>query len=64
MIAVKKEPNQHEHSQPAKRRSSRMPEGSLFFDKVVPALLIVMAIIMLLLIGVALAVLFGLVSYQ
>jgi hypothetical protein len=39
-----------------------MPEGSLFFEKVVPALLIVMAVIMVLLIGVAVAVVFGLVS--
>jgi hypothetical protein len=39
-----------------------MPEGSLFFEKVVPALLIVMAVIMVLLIGLAVAVVFGLVS--
>jgi hypothetical protein len=41
-----------------------MPEGSLFFEKIVPALLIVLAIIMFLLIGAAVAVLFGLVPYQ
>jgi hypothetical protein len=61
---VKRESDQRNQSQPAKRSSSRMPQGSLFFEKVVPALLILMGIIMFLLIGVALAVLFGLVSYQ
>jgi hypothetical protein len=59
---VNNQPNDRKQQRRAKSDSSRMPEGSLFFEKVVPALLIVMAVIMVLLIGVAVAVLFGLVS--
>lgn len=41
--------------------TSRMPENSLFYEKLVPALLIVLSIIMVLLILFAVAVLLGLV---
>ena len=42
---------------------SRIPSRSLFYDKIVPALLVGMAILTVLFILVALGVLFGLISY-
>jgi hypothetical protein len=43
------------------RGTSRMPENSLFYEKLLPALLIVLAIIMLILILFAIGVLVGVV---
>jgi hypothetical protein len=61
---VDNQPNEKERRRRSKAAHSRIPEGSVFFDKVVPALLIVMAVIMILLIGAAVAVLLGLVPYR
>lgn len=45
------------------RQASHMPEGSPFFEKVVPALLIFMAVVTVGLILFALSVLLGLISF-
>jgi hypothetical protein len=45
------------------RKSSRMPENSALFEKVVPTLLVVMAVVTVGLILFALGVLVGLVSF-
>ena len=45
------------------RQASRIPQNSPFFEKVVPALLIVMAVVTVGLILFALGVLVGLVSF-
>ena len=45
------------------RQRSRIPEGSPFFEKVVPALLIFMAVVTVGLILFALGILLGLISF-
>ena len=47
----------------ANQNKSRMPEDSVFYEKVIPALLIGMAIITVVFILIALGILFGLVPY-
>lgn len=46
-----------------KNNRSHMPKESFFFEKVVPALLVVMGVVMLGLIVFAAGVLFGLVKF-
>jgi hypothetical protein len=57
----KKGNNKKRQIQPA---ASRMPENSVFFEKVVPILLIGMAVIMTLLILIAVGILVGVIPYQ
>jgi hypothetical protein len=45
------------------RQASRMPENSTFFEKVIPSLLIFMAVVTVGLILFALSVLLGIVSF-
>lgn len=45
------------------RQKARMPENSLLFEKIVPALLIGMGIVMVILIIVAAGVLLGFISF-
>ncbi len=45
------------------RQSNRMPENSPFFEKVVPSLLIFMAVVTVALILVAISVLTGIISF-
>lgn len=47
----------------ALRQKSHMPENSIFFEKIVPVLLIVMGIIMAILILFAAAVLLGMIHF-
>jgi hypothetical protein len=46
------------------RNKSRMPENSLFYEKVVPGLLILLAIVMVILIIFAAGVLLGVVPFK
>lgn len=64
MPEVKNQPEQDKGQRQRNRGRSRMPEGSIFFEKVVPALLIVLAVAMVLLIVVAVAVLIGLAPFR
>lgn len=45
-------------------KAHKMPEKSVFFDRVVPVLLVVLAIVMALMILFALGVLTGIVSWK
>lgn len=45
------------------RKRSRMPQGSLLFEKVIPILLVVMAILMVLLVLFAAGVLMGVIRF-
>ncbi len=45
-------------------RKSRVPEGSLFYTRVVPLLLVIMGLLMIILILVALGILLGWVPWQ
>jgi len=46
------------------RRSARMPEKSLFYEKVIPALFILLGIVMVILILFAAGVLLGVVPFK
>jgi hypothetical protein len=43
--------------------ASRMPADSLFYDKIIPLILILLALFLLLLIILAVAVVFGIISF-
>ncbi len=51
-------------NRPRQAGASRMPEGSVFYERVVPALLVVLGVVMLVLILVAAGVLLGLISFS
>lgn len=46
------------------RHTRRMPSQSLFYDRVMPILFVALAIVMIVLIGIAAGVLLGIVHYQ
>jgi hypothetical protein len=46
------------------RDRSRMPAGSTFYDRIVPLLLVALAVVMVVMILVALGVLLGFVPFQ
>ncbi len=50
--------------QDPRQHTRRMPEQSLFYDRIVPLILIVLGIIMVVLIAVAAGVLLGYIHYQ
>lgn len=53
-----------EHSKPQNPRpTSRMPQNSTYFEKIVPVLLSIMAVVMLGLILFAISVLLGIVTF-
>ena len=51
------------NSQPGSNSKSHIPKGSIFFERIVPATLIVMGLIMLGLILFAVGVLLGIVNF-
>jgi len=50
-------------NQPKTRQPNRMPENSPFFEKIVPSLLIFMAVVTVVLIVIAISVLTGIISF-
>jgi hypothetical protein len=48
----------------APRPSSRMPEDSLFYERLIPILLVLLAIIMVILILFAIGILLGIVPFS
>lgn len=46
------------------KSSSRMPEDSVFYDKVLPALFVVLGVVMIVLIAFAVGVLAGIIPWR
>ncbi len=60
---VAMETNDQQKRKSAQRGQSHMPENSLFYEKVIPILLIVLGIVMVALIVFAAAVLMGVIKF-
>ena len=55
--------NRTEKKAAAARGKSRMPENSLFFEKIVPILLVLMGVVMIALVLLAAGVLLGFIQF-
>ena len=60
---VKKDPSLETTTEQKSKAQTRIPEGSVFYDRIIPALLIGMALIMGVLILIAAGVLLGIVPF-